>query len=218
MKIKFILPLALTAACFAAAAADAPKSEPEITESYTLSELTALAPTHINAPDVPYVLRFVRPTALHESVISAPGQLIVSYSGLNNRLQVMLTLYTDPQFNRAIQDYSAFKELAVGQFADKVHLTAGQYQIISEDRTPEAYSIELEGYLRKAADNLLPDMHNELYQKVITKDQVSARLICQAQGTQAMRAETEAVYKQISGMCRAIAQSLTIERAPQPQD
>lgn len=183
-----------------------------LNEEISLNELNMLENTVFSLHNSHWLLQYKKPTSLHESVIASDKTLAVSYNGLNNRIQIVITLLADPEFNQTIQDYQTFKHFVLRPFRDKENMMYGQYRILEEENTPKNFVLTLTGYLKKQADGILPEMYNVLYEKVINQGEVSARMLCQIQGSQAQQRESQHLFNKIEPLCRNIAQSIKLEQ------
>ncbi len=172
----------------------------------TLSNL-ALEETSFAVPDSKVRISYLRPADLHESLILGHDVLTVSYSDELGLILISLskTAIDKERFQELMQGDNFLKAVD-SAFHDRETMLYGKYEIIAQDDL----DYTLKGFLKKQADQYLPDQHNLLYQRSLLKDGSSYRFTCQAQGTQAQIEQTKMIFNLIAPKCEAIVESLKV--------
>ena len=207
--LKLLSALTLAFACHNMAQAQ----ETSATEApvYRVQDLMATTPTSFSHPDIPLGVHFLKPQAFAESVIASPTRLIISYLGLNNRVQLQVSLIAEPTLSAQTTTFEDFKHFVFARFHDKEQQLFGEYQISHEASSAEQFDLSFTAYLKKAADGILPEMYNFIAERDIKQGEVIAQGSCQILGSQAQQRESAALFKELSPLCTAFTQSLRLE-------
>ncbi|MBO8414996.1 MAG: hypothetical protein IAB19_01275 [Proteobacteria bacterium] len=209
LKLKaFTTALLLCTAALMPALAAGADTEPE---EVSLKDLIKTESASFTLAHLPYILHYQKPAALHETVIASDKVLSLSYSGLNNRLLVTVSMNADPSLASLFTDYSAFKDYALKPFSDKEKLMYGEYELTDEQTAAGRWSISFYGYLKKPEDGILPAMYNFLEQRLNFEDGTLVSAQCQIQGAPEQQLESRALFKELRPLCEAVISDLSLE-------
>lgn len=205
-----------TTACLYAAAlflapALATAAPAEAPEELTLEELLATRSTAVSVPHLPYEILYQKPAALHESVIASDKVLAVSYNGVSGRLQINITLNTDPQLTALLPAWEDFKNYVLQPFNDREKLLFGEYEIVEENDSPGNFVLTTDGYMKKPEDGILPAMYNYIYQSTRSDSRVVLSAQCQILGAPEQQLESRALYQEIKPLCESVVRSIRLE-------
>lgn len=180
-------------------------------EELTLEDLLTTRSTSLSVPHLPFKILYQKPSALHESVIASDQLLAVSYSGVGNRLQINITLNTNPSLTSLLSSFADFRNYVLQPFGDKEKLLYGEYEIVEENDSPGSFVLTTDGYLKKPDDGILPAMYNLIYQSTRFDGQAVLSAQCQIQGAPEQQLESRALYKELRPLCEEVVKSVRLE-------
>lgn len=194
IKISAFVSL-LAAGCVGAAAAD----------SLELKTVT------FSFDDRDYSVSFNCPREFKDSVIQHDNMISVILGADNNKLTISYTgIKLDDASLNFLKNKDNFTATVLKPFSDKENLLYGRYSLIKESFNDDHFSIELTGFLKKPADEYLPDAENHFYQRTDLLFNDFHRLSCQVAGRQNEAAATKLIFNANINLCKNVIESFAV--------
>lgn len=180
----------------------------DMTLSKQSIQLKALPSSTAPAPFSKVDIEIDHPTELIESFMFAGNKVVLVYADEPGFFALTYTLTAvSPEQQADFQNFTQFKQALTSRFQDKENLLFGEYTIFDQQDFPGRKELSLQGFLKKSADGILPEMQNYFFERAVLDKGYLAVINCEFRGNQAMAQHTAQRAAAMEGLCKRILQS-----------